>query len=127
MLPRWIRPIFIFAAVYDLLLGIAVMLFQGQIFTWYGVEPPNHPGYVAFGAAVVIIFGIGFALVARAPQRNCDLIGLGVLFKLAYAGTVLHYHFTIGIPSMWVPWAYADLLFAVLFILALRALPATAD
>ena len=126
MLPRWIKPLFIFAAAYDLLLGFAVMLFQGPIFVWYGVEPPNHPGYVAFGAAVVIIFGLGFVLVARAPERNRDLIGLGVLFKLAYAGTVLWYHFTMGIPSMWLPWAHADLVFAVLFILALRAVPAPA-
>jgi hypothetical protein len=123
MIPSWIRPLFVVAAIYDIVLGIGYIVLQERIFTWFQITPPNHPGYVMWGAAVVLIFGIGFALVARNPVRNRDLIVLGILFKLAYSGTVLGYQFLGTIPWMWVPWAYADLVFAALFIMALRSLP----
>ena len=42
-----------------------------------------------FGALCVVIFGVAFLLIARAPERNRDLIVLGVLFKLAYAVPVI--------------------------------------
>ena len=122
MRPPWIRPLYVIAGLYDLILGVAFVLAQGRIFAWYGVTPPNHPGYVLFGALCVILFGIAFLLIARAPERNRDLIVLGILFKLSYALPVLWYHVTSGIPSMWVPWAYADLVFAVLFLVSLQAL-----
>jgi hypothetical protein len=122
MRPPWIRPLYLIAAVYDLILGVAFLAAQDRIFAWFEVTPPNHPGYVMFGALCVLIFGVAFLLIARAPERNRDLIALGVLFKLAYAVPVLGYHFTGGIPTMWVPWAYADLVFALLFLVSLRAL-----
>jgi len=38
--------------------------------------------------------------------------------KLGYSGTVFYYMLTTGVPAMWIPWAWADLAFLVLFILA---------
>ncbi len=122
----WIRPFFLFAGLYDFALGAVFLFAYPAIYARFGITLPNHPGYILFGAAVVAIFGIAFWFVAYAPRRNRDLIAVGVLFKLAYAVTVLAFFARHQIPTMWVPFAFADLLFALAFVVAWRALPALA-
>ncbi len=121
MKPEWIRPLFVVAALYDFVLGVAFLLAWSTIYARFGVAPPNHPGYIQFGAAAIAIFGVGFWFVAQAPERNRDIIKLGVLLKLAYAGTVLSYWAQGRIPAMWVPFAWADLVFLIAFLAAPRA------
>ncbi len=121
---EWIRPFFVVAAAYDFILGVLFMLAHGAVYERFGVTPPNHPGYIQFAAAVVAIFGIGFWYVARAPERNRDIIKLGVLLKLSYSSIVLGWWFRGQMPVMWVPFAWIDLAFLLAFIAALRALPA---
>ncbi|MHC4415189.1 MAG: hypothetical protein ACYS0G_07895 [Planctomycetota bacterium] len=124
MTAKWIKPLFIIAALYDFILGLAALLFFKPIYNACNVTLPNHDGYVQWGAAVVVIFGVGFWLVAQAPARNRDIIIMGILFKIAYAATVLGHFFGGSIPAMWVPFAWVDLVFLVLFIVALRSLSA---
>ena len=120
---EWIRPLFVVAALYDFLLGVAFLLAWSAIYARFGITPPNHPGYIQFGAAVIAIFGVGFWFVAQAPDRNRDIIKLGVLLKLAYSGTVLTYWAQGRIPAMWVPFAWIDVVFLVAFLASLRVLP----
>jgi len=42
--------------------------------------------------------------------------------KVAYCGTAFWYQVTGGIPFMWIPWAWADLGFLVLFVVAWKKL-----
>ena len=120
---EWVRPFFVVAALYDLVLGVLFMLAWQPVYRIFDIAPPNHPAYVQFAAAVVATFGIGFWFVSRAPERNRDIIKLGVLLKLAYAGIVLAYWFQGRMPAMWVPFAWIDLGFMVAFVAALRAVP----
>jgi hypothetical protein len=122
---EWIRPLFVFAATYDIILGVVFLLAYPAVYARFGVTLPNHPGYIQFAAAVVAIFGIGFWYVARAPERNRDIIKLGVLLKLAYSGVVLGWWFQGKLHGMFVPFAWIDLAFLLAFIAALRALPAS--
>jgi hypothetical protein len=119
-----IRALFWIAAVYDGVLGLAFLVAQGAIFEWFNVTPPNHPGYVAFPAALLVTFGILFVAVARNPEANRNLIPYGMLLKVSYCGTAFWFWFREGIPGMWKPWAIADLVFLVLFWSAYRALAA---
>jgi len=119
----WIKPLLLLAAAYDLILGLAALLAFKPIYQRFAVTLPNHAGYVQWGAAVVIVFGIGFWLAAMNPARNRDIIVMGVLFKLAFAGTVLGHDFLGSVPTIWVPFAWADLAFALLFMAMLRSLP----
>jgi hypothetical protein len=123
---EWIRPLFVVSGIYDFVLGLVYLVAYKPIFGRFGVGLPNHPGYVQLNAIFVVIFGLGFLLVAQAPQRNRDIIKLGVLLKLAYSGLVLSYYFMGNMPAMWLPWAVIDLLFMVAFVAALRVLPAPA-
>jgi hypothetical protein len=124
MKETWIRPFFLLAAAYDGVLGIAFILAPGSIFAMYGVEPPNHMAYVQFPAMLLILFAIMFYRIAMDPVRNRDLILYGCGLKIAYCSLAFWYMFTTGIPSMWVPWAYADLVFLVLFILSWKSIGA---
>ena len=124
MKARWVRPLFVVAALYDFVLGVLFLAAYEPIYRHFGIALPNHPGYIDFSAAVIAVFGIGFWFVSRSPERNRDIIKMGVLFKLAYSVTVLAYFFRGQIPMLWVPFAWIDLGFAVAFVAALRAVPA---
>lgn len=112
------KPLFLIAALYDGVLGIAFMIAPSQIFAMYSVEPPNHMAYVQFPALLLILFAVMFYRIAMDPVRNRDLILYGCGLKVAYCSMAFGYELTSGVPAMWIPWAWADLVFLVLFILS---------
>lgn len=121
---KTIKSLFIISALYDFILGIIFLIGFKQIYNYFNITLPNHDGYVQFGAALVTIFGIGFWFVAQDPQRNRDIIKMGILLKLSYSG-VAFYHAALGnLPGIWLPFAWFDVIFLILFIFALKALKA---
>lgn len=118
MKTNWLKPLFIVAGLYDAILAIAFLFWANAIFQWYGVQPPNHFAYVKFPALLLLIFAAMFFRIARDPVKNRDLIPYGIALKLAYCGTTFWYQIRHGVPSMWIPWAWADLVFLVLFVIA---------
>jgi hypothetical protein len=122
---NWIKPLFVIAGLYDGILGIAFLFFSSALFQRFGVEPPNHPGYVQFPALILLIFAAMFFRIAADPQKNRNLIPYGIALKIAYSGTVFWYQLTQGIPFMWIPWAWADVVFLILFLLAYKSTRST--
>jgi hypothetical protein len=114
----WRKWLFYIAAVYDGLFGLIFFFFWRQVFERFHVTPPNHEGYVKFPALLLIIFGFLFLRIARDPEANRDLIVYGIALKIAYSGMVFWYQVTTGVPAMWIPWAWIDVVFLILFILA---------
>jgi hypothetical protein len=112
---RLVSTLFAVAGLYDGILGAAFLVAPTALFDRFGVTPPNHFGYVQFPAALLIVFGIMFFAVAVNPRANRNLIPYGILLKAAYCTLVFGYWFTQGLPSMWKPFAVADLVFGVLF------------
>ena len=119
---KWIKPLYLIAALYDGVLGLAFIIAPMQIFAMYAVEPPNHMAYIQFPAFLLIIFAIMFYRVAMDPVKNRELILYGCGLKVSYCSLVLVYGLTTGIPSMWIPWAWADLVFLVLFAISWKKL-----
>jgi hypothetical protein len=113
-------------AVYDTVLGLLFLIAYAPIFAAFAVPPPNHPAYIQFGAAYVTIIGIGFWLAARAPERNRDILKLGMLAKIAYSGIVFGYVIRGMMPGLWIPFAWIDLAMAIGLVAALRAIPTPA-
>jgi uncharacterized membrane protein YfcA len=116
-----IPALFLVAAVYDGLLGLAFLLLAGDIFAWFNVTPPNHPGYIQFPALLLIAFAAMYGAIARNPVANRNLIPFGMLLKVAYCGVVFGYWLRGGIPNLWKPGAVADLVFLALFYAAYRS------
>lgn len=115
---RSIRVLFVVAALYDGILGIAFLVAAPALFEWVGITPPNHFGYVHFPAALLIVFALMFWAIARNPVANRDLVPYGILLKVSYCAVVFYHWFTAGVPFIWKPFAIADLVFLVLFIWA---------
>ena len=116
----WIKPLFLVAAFYEVVLGVAFFSAPGAIFDMFAVTPPNHMAYVQFPALLLILFGIMFYRIAMDPIKNRELILYGSGLKVAYCSMTFGYALTTGIPSMWMPWAWADLAFLTLFAVAYR-------
>ncbi|MGA2679932.1 MAG: hypothetical protein ABSF37_11635 [Sedimentisphaerales bacterium] len=114
--------LFIIAALYDGVLGVLFLFAGGRVFEWIQVTPPNHPGYVQFPAALLIVFALMFCAIARKPLLNKNLIPYGMLLKVSYCGVVFFHWFAAGIPNMWKPFAIFDLAFLGLFIWAYASL-----
>jgi hypothetical protein len=107
--------LFLVSAVYDGLLGLLGLFGTEWFFRTVGVTPPNHPGYVQFPAALLVVFALMFVAVARNPSRNRNLIPYGMLLKVSYAGVVIFHWAAAGLPWVWKPFAIADLVFLLLF------------
>ena len=88
----------------------------------YGVAPPYHMAFVQFPALLLILFAIMFYRVAMNPVGNREFILYGCGLKGSYCLLVLLHGLTSGISSMWIPWAWADLVFLALFALSWRRL-----
>lgn len=119
------RVLFVSAAAYDALLGGVFLVAPMWPFHRFGVPEPNHPAYVQFPGALLIIFGLMFLTVARDPPRYRHLIGFGILLKLAYCGLAFAYWATRGAPGMFKVFAVIDLVMGVLFVWAYLGLTPT--
>lgn len=123
MTKNWIKPLFIVAGIYDALLGLIFFFAYEGVFAYFEVAPPNHPAYVKFPALLLTVFGAMFLHIATDPVRLRALIPYGIALKVTYAGMAFWYQLTMGIPSMWLPWAWFDLVFLVAFLIAFSILP----
>jgi hypothetical protein len=110
-----LAALFVIAALYDGLLGLGFLLSADALFQGLQVPPPNHFGYVHFPAALLLVFALMFLAIARNPQRNRNLIPYGMLLKVSYCSVTGFYWFTAGLPSMWKPFIFYDLIFLGLF------------
>jgi hypothetical protein len=117
----WRKWLFVVAAIYDGIIGLLFLFFWRELFTHFQITPPNHGGYVQFPALLLVIFGWMFLRIAQNPDGNRGLIDFGIALKVAYSGIVFWYGLTSGVPRMWVWFAWIDLGFLVLFIIARRA------
>ena len=115
---KFLKVLFGIAAIYDGVLGIAFLFWTERIFSAFQVTPPNHLGYVQFPALLLLMFGWLFLKIARNPKANWHLIPYGIWLKASYCGMVFWYEVTTGGPDMWIPWAWADLAFLLLFVWA---------
>ncbi|MGA9717331.1 MAG: hypothetical protein WBQ79_03540 [Acidobacteriaceae bacterium] len=120
---KWIRVVFAIAALYEVVLGIVFLFFGSVVFRQTGTTPPNHMGYIQFPALLLVLFGVMFWRVAVDPIRNRDLVLYGAGLKAAYSGLAFWYEVNGGIPPLWLPWAWIDLIFLFLFLFAWTRIP----
>ncbi len=119
---KLIRLVFITSGIYDAFLGAVFLLFGLEVFRLAGVTPPNHIGYIQFPALLLILFGIMFLRIAGDPDGRREWILYGMGLKFSYFGVVFWHALHGGVPLLWIPWAWADLVFFLLFLAAWRRL-----
>jgi hypothetical protein len=116
--PKWIKPFFVIAGLYDGILGALFLVMPYQLFSLTNVPPPNHMGYIQFPALLLIIFGVMFFNIAQNPSANRNLILYGILLKASYSGVVLFNWMLGNMPVMWIVFAFFDIIFLGLFVVA---------
>jgi hypothetical protein len=126
-MPKWIKPLFVFSALYDGILGIVFLAVPLRLYELAGVTPPNHVGYVQFPAALLLIFGLMFLAIARDPIGRRHLIPYGIMLKAAYCGVTSFHWFADDIPLMWKPFVVIDLLMGIAFVWAYLILHVARD
>lgn len=120
------RKFFLFAAIYDGLLGLSFFLFYPRIYAWFGITLPNHPGYVQLPALFIAIMGLADYYVYRDMMRNRDIVKIRILMKLAYSLSCFYHYFFGSLPVLWVNIAVFNFIFLVPYVLFLRASAASA-
>jgi len=115
--PGWL---FALGAAWNLVIGLSVLLAPLiSLRLLYGHEPSADDPLLAMlnrdFAVCVLLFGIGYGIVAIDPSQNHGLIWLGIIGKLAVVAT-LGQRWLTDIASAWVlPAAAGDFVFAALF------------
>lgn len=122
----WIKAVLIASGIYDAVIGATFFLTGSALFRTFHVIPPNHGGYIRFPALVLVIFGVMFLRAAADPVGRRDVLLYGAALKLSYFSLVFWYQFRGGIPAMWIPFAYADVVFFLLFLAGWRAVAKSA-
>jgi len=110
--------LFAVAAAYDGAIGLALLFAMASVLGWFGVALPNHPGYLQFPAALMLVFAAMFVQVARDPFRNRILIPYGILLKVSYCAVAFFHWFAGELPSVWKLLAVIDLVFLPLLVWA---------
>ena len=100
---KYYRGLFYLAALYDVVLGITFTFFPARAFAALGISDklPAFGGYLTLLGAFVLVIGAAYFLIARSDlRRNADLILIGTLYKLAYAGTAFYYWSQGSLPHV---------------------------
>lgn len=113
---KLISILFYLTAAFDGILGLTFLFFPKLAFDIYNVTYPNHWGYIQFPAALLVIFGCMFLVIAKKPLENRNLIPYGIGLKFSYSILVFIYWALAGLPNMWKPFAFADTIVGILFI-----------
>jgi hypothetical protein len=117
---KWIKAAFATSAVYDGVVAVVFLLFGAAIYDAVGIERPNHPGYLQFPALLVMVFATMYWRIASDPARFRDLMPYGIGLKVSYCAVVFYHWINGAIPALWIPFAWLDLVFVILFVQAWR-------
>lgn len=123
MTTQSIRTLFLTGAVFNWLVGVALHFDAGLLFELFRATPaPTEPLFVQLFAWLVIVFGVGYLWVSRDPSGNVPIIKLGILGKASVVLVCLASVVMGGVSWQIMILASADLIYALGFIFALRAL-----
>ena len=113
---------FVVAGLYDAILGLLFLSIPVQVLEVANLSPPDFIGYIQFPAFFLIIFAMMFFNIAKDPIANKNLIMYAVLLKFSYCAVVFSHWFLGDLPYIWLPFAFFDVGFFILFILAYRVI-----
>ena len=109
------------AAIYNVIAGLAMIIFYHEGFEALGLEKTNFSLPIQLVGMMVALFGFGYWMVANDAVTNHNVLLLGMLSKLL--GPLLAcLYIARGIlpPSMLIVFFFADIIYLVPFWLTWR-------
>ncbi|WP_439815490.1 hypothetical protein [Zavarzinia sp. CC-PAN008] len=125
MVTRW-SLLFWFAALFNLLVGLPMVLAPDMAAGMMGLPPPS-PDYVLplrMLGACILVFGLSYVLIARDLDRMRPVIWLNIAGKLSVVALTAHAALGAGVPQDTIMAAGGDLLFVAAFLACLARRPA---
>jgi len=117
------RIMFTTAAWFNWLAGLAVAVNAELLFGLFRITPlPTEPLFLQLFAWLVIVFGIGYFWASRDPAANVPVIKLGLIGKLSVVLVSLACVLTGSVSWQIMLLMSVDLLYAILFWRALKAI-----
>jgi hypothetical protein len=77
---RW-KIVFAVAAVFNMLVGLPLVLAPGAFYGALGQAAPDDILSVQTAGLLIAVFGVGYAMVARDPPAHRAIVWLGVIGK----------------------------------------------
>ena len=116
------RPLFTVAAIFNAVVGLAMLLAYDLLLPWLGF-PPRPTVWIHIIALIVLVFGYAYWRIARDPSRFREYVVLGIAGKLAFV-VAIYGHFVAGdATAALATLVTADLIFAGLFAAYLARTP----
>ena len=117
------RPLFTIAAIFNAVVGLAMLLAYDLLLPWLGFSP-RPTVWIHIIALIVLVFGFAYWRIANDPVRFRDYVVLGIAGKLAFV-VAIYGHFLAGdATAALATLVTADLIFAGLFAAYLARTPA---
>lgn len=82
LMRAWPRITLRAAALYNLAFGLGVVLAPDWWFAVAGLDPPRYPSLWQCIGMIVGVYGIGYWIAARAPDRHWPIVLVGLLGKV---------------------------------------------
>lgn len=80
--PGFISPVLRAAALYNVVWGIAVVLFPAWAFQLAGMELPRYPQIWQCVGMIVGVYGVGYWIAASDPFRHWPIVLVGLMGKI---------------------------------------------
>ena len=79
--PSWWKPVLVFAAVYNVLAGLAMLVFYHEGYRGLGLDKTSFNLPIQLVGMCVVLFGLGYWITSRDPVENRNVLLLGMLSK----------------------------------------------
>jgi len=114
--PAWWRIVLTIAAIYNVIAGLAMMIFYHEGFRGLGLEKTAFNLPIQLVGMCVVLFGVGYWLVSRNPVENRNVLLLGMLSKLLGPLLAIRYIARGDLP-VWIliVFFFADLIYLLPF------------
>ena len=79
---RFARVTLVVAGIYNLIWGAAILAFPLALFELCDIEPPRYPAIWQCVGMIVGVYGVGYVIAARDPNRHWPIVLVGLLGKI---------------------------------------------
>ena len=114
--PAWWRIVLVFAAVYNVIAGLAMLIFYHEGYRGLGLEKTAFNLPIQLVGMCVVLFGVGYWIVSRNPVENRNVLLLGMLSKLLGPLLAIRYILRGDLPAwILIVFFFADLIYLLPF------------
>lgn len=117
----YVRPLFVSAALFNLAVGLTLLFAASLVMPLLGTEAPQNPTFLHLFALLILMFGLSYFWISRAPQQETSLMALGAIAKGCVFLMIFYYHMRGLVGWQLTLLATVDLIYAVLFTFARRS------